>query len=86
MCDILALYGEQLILVQYFPHMSELIMLCKRRMTQNLEGGLISCVALLKYIIPYLSDSALMDQLQVSLKIQKMCGMFTVLWLVLLFC
>lgn len=86
MCDILALYGEQLILVQYFPHMSELIMLCKRRMTQNLEGGLISCLALLKYIIPYLSDSALMDQLQVSLKIQKMCGMFTVLWLVLLFC
>lgn len=45
--------------------MSELILLCKRKLTPNLEGGLISCLALLKHIIPYLSDAALMDQLQV---------------------
>lgn len=62
--NIAALYGEQLILVQYFPHMTELISLCKRKLTQNLEGGLISCLALLKYIIPFVSDGALMDQLQ----------------------
>ncbi|KAJ8926519.1 hypothetical protein NQ314_021121 [Rhamnusium bicolor] len=61
---IVALYGEQLILFQYIPHMSELIVLCKRKLTLNLEGGLISCLALLKHIIPYLSDAMLMDQLQ----------------------
>lgn len=65
--DFAALYGEQLILVQYLPHMSELISLCKRKLTQNLEGGLISCLALLKYIVPFISDSALMDQLQVMI-------------------
>jgi WD repeat-containing protein 81 len=60
-----ALYGEQLILLQYLPHMGELIALCKRKLTVNLEGGLVGCLALLKYIIPYLCDATLMDQLQV---------------------
>jgi WD repeat-containing protein 81 len=56
-----ALYGEQLILLQYLPHMGELITLCKRKLTAKLEGGLEGCLALHKYIIPYLCDATLMD-------------------------
>ncbi|XP_015112635.1 WD repeat-containing protein 81 [Diachasma alloeum] len=60
---IASLYGEQMILVQYFGHMAELLTLCKRKLTPNLEGGLVSCLALLTHITPYLSDAALMDTL-----------------------
>ncbi|XP_067006086.2 WD repeat-containing protein 81 [Anabrus simplex] len=62
--SIAGLYGEQLIVLQYLPHMGELIALCKRKLTANLEGGLVGCLALLKHIIPYLCDATLMDQLQ----------------------
>ncbi|XP_031841126.1 WD repeat domain 81 isoform X2 [Nomia melanderi] len=55
------LYGEQIIVLQYFAHMVELIALCKRKLTQNLEGGLISCLTLLNHITTYLNDATLMD-------------------------
>ncbi|XP_050471214.1 WD repeat-containing protein 81 isoform X1 [Bombus huntii] len=58
---IAGLYGEQIIVLQYFAHMVELLALCKRKLTQNLEGGLISCLTLLNHITPYLSDAVLMD-------------------------
>lgn len=51
--------------MQYFAHMVELLALCKRKLTQNLEGGLISCLTLLNHITPYLSDAVLMDILHV---------------------
>lgn len=60
------MYGEQIILLQYLGHMVELLALCKRKLTSNLEGGLVSCLALLAHIIAFLSDSALMDALHVS--------------------
>lgn len=63
-----ALYGEQLVVSQYFSHISELIALCKRKLTANLEGGLIGCLALLRHIVPYLSDATLMDQISDILK------------------
>ncbi|KAK2579115.1 hypothetical protein KPH14_001286 [Odynerus spinipes] len=64
---IAGLYGEQIILLQYFAHMAELLTLCKRKLTQSLEGGLLSCLALLNHITQYLSDSALMDALHESI-------------------
>ncbi|XP_059477141.1 WD repeat-containing protein 81 isoform X2 [Neocloeon triangulifer] len=68
LAEIAAIYGEQLVVVQYFGHMSELIALCKRKLTQNLEAGLIGCLSLVCSIIPYLSDSILMEQLTDILK------------------
>ncbi|OAD55604.1 WD repeat-containing protein 81 [Eufriesea mexicana] len=64
---IAGLYGEQIIVLQYFAHMVELLALCKRKLTQNLEGGLISCLTLLNRITPYLSDAVLMDVLHESI-------------------
>lgn len=61
----LELYGEQIILLQYFAHMVELLALCKRKLTQNLEGGLVSCLALLNHITACLSDSTIMNVLHV---------------------
>ncbi|CAG5101181.1 Similar to WDR81: WD repeat-containing protein 81 (Homo sapiens) [Cotesia congregata] len=57
------LYGEQMIILQYFGHMAELLTLCKRKLTSNLEGGLVSCLALLSFVTPCLGDASLMDAL-----------------------
>lgn len=60
-----AMYGEQLIIFQYLPHMGELIASCRKRLSAPLEGGVVACLQLVKYLLPYLSDVKVMEQLQV---------------------
>lgn len=59
-----ALYGENFLLLQYFPHISELIGLCSKRMTGSLEGAIISSLQLVKYMLPCLMDATIMEHLQ----------------------
>lgn len=63
---IAALYGEQVILLQYFPHISELVAMSTKRITGSLEGALISTLQLLKYVIPCLTDTKIMEHLKVK--------------------
>lgn len=60
------MYGEQLIIFQYLPHMSELIASCRKRLSVPLEGGVVACLQLIKYLVPYMTDVKIMEQLQVS--------------------
>ena len=54
------LYGDHFILVQYLPYCLELASLCRRKVSQNLEGGLLGSLAVVHSVIPLLSDSILM--------------------------
>ncbi|XP_064489636.1 WD repeat-containing protein 81-like isoform X2 [Ornithodoros turicata] len=62
--NVAMLYGENFITFQYLPHLADLLRLCKKHMTETLEAGLLGAVSLVKHILPYLSDTTLMNQLQ----------------------
>ncbi|CAK1547015.1 unnamed protein product [Leptosia nina] len=62
--SIVAMYGEQLIIFQYLPHMGELIASCRRRLSTPLEGGVVACLQLVKYLLPFMADVKVMEQLQ----------------------
>ncbi|KAF8785971.1 WD repeat-containing protein 81-like [Argiope bruennichi] len=61
---IASLYGEHFIMIQYIKHISDLLHLCRKKIPASLESGLLGAMALLQHIIPYISDTTLMDHLQ----------------------
>ncbi|CAN7995423.1 unnamed protein product [Ixodes hexagonus] len=62
--NVAMLYGESFIILQYLPHVADLLRLCKRHLTETLEAGLIGAVTLVKHVLPLLSDTTLMSHLQ----------------------
>ncbi|KAH6924555.1 hypothetical protein HPB50_019439 [Hyalomma asiaticum] len=64
LANLAMLYGESFITRQYLPHAVELLCMCKRHLTDNLEAGLIGAVTMVKHVLPFLSDTTLMSQLQ----------------------
>jgi len=66
--ELVYLYGEHLILVQYLPFVAEIVALSKRKLTYSIEGGIIGSLALLNHTLHLLSDASLMDNIQVGLQ------------------
>ncbi|CAM1309662.1 SPTBN5 (predicted) [Pycnogonum litorale] len=61
---IASLYGEQMILLQYLPYITDQVALCRRRITEMGEAVLLCSMCLLKGCLPFMSDATLMDHLQ----------------------
>ncbi|CAL1537327.1 unnamed protein product [Lymnaea stagnalis] len=61
------LYGEQVILIQCLPNIIDMISVAQKRLSPRAEGGLIASVVLLSFLIPYLSDCNLLNQLEDSI-------------------
>ena len=51
LAEIACLHGDQIILLQYFPYTWDLIAACKKKMTPNLEGGLLGTEKYSSYLI-----------------------------------
>lgn len=65
--SISGLFGDQVIRVQYLPHVVDLVSHCKRKLTPPLEGALIGSIVLLAHVIPLLNETTFSDILQDTL-------------------
>jgi len=63
LAKIACLYGEQVILVQYWPYCWDLLNLCKKKLSPNLEGGILGVLSLSRRVVTYLTDAVLMNEL-----------------------
>ncbi|CAF3336683.1 unnamed protein product [Rotaria sp. Silwood1] len=72
-------YGEQIILLIYFPHLTETIRMANHRLTIRSESAVLSCIVLLKCILPYMSDSTLMANLTDPIKTRMIHASLTLL-------
>ena len=58
-----ALYGEGIVLSQYFPYCFDLASLAKQRIHASLAASLLGCLAIMQRVVPLLSDTVLMQEL-----------------------
>ena len=65
---VACLYGEQVIVLQYFPHISNTVSASASRLTTRLESSLIAGVVLVNYFLNYLDIKILMENLNVGFK------------------
>ncbi|BES98311.1 Beach [Nesidiocoris tenuis] len=64
---IATLYGEQLVVVQYLGHATDLVTVCRRKITSVLEGALVGCLSLISKVVGLLSDHSLSELLSDTL-------------------
>lgn len=60
------LYGEQVIVLQFLPHVSNTVSACASRLSVRLESSLLAGIVLVRYFLAYLDIKLLMDELNVT--------------------
>ncbi|XP_071962714.1 WD repeat-containing protein 81-like [Antedon mediterranea] len=62
------IYGEELIFKQYLPYIQTCVASVRKKMNTKSEASLVSCLSLLKFLLPYLNDTQLMEKLKLILQ------------------
>lgn len=63
LCQMVGLYGDCLIVVQYLPHCADLVSRAKRRISATLQSCLLAAASVAHAVVPLLSDTVLMNEL-----------------------
>ncbi|GFO33505.1 WD repeat-containing protein 81 [Plakobranchus ocellatus] len=58
------LYGEQVVLIQCMPTIIDMIVLAHKRLSPRSEAGLVAAIVLLTFVLPYLTDTSLMNMIE----------------------
>jgi len=61
--SVATFYGEQVIVLQYLTHVSNMVAACVNRLTMRLEASLLAGIILVNYFMNYLEIKLLMDNL-----------------------
>ncbi|XP_071785410.1 WD repeat-containing protein 81-like [Asterias amurensis] len=61
--DVAVLYGEEFIFKRYLTYIKETVCSVRRKINLKAEANLVSCIVLLRHLIPFITDSQLMDKL-----------------------
>ncbi|XP_038077774.1 WD repeat-containing protein 81-like [Patiria miniata] len=61
--DVALLYGDSFIFKQYLTHIREIVSSVRHKVNPKAEAGLVACIALLRHLLQFLTDTQLMDKL-----------------------